>query len=82
MLDGLREGVVSESQAEELLCIAVVWIWETATDVDRVCAQTRAATLQALEQAMTQTDRRQALETAVLDGGLHNPYYALSAQDI
>jgi len=79
MYDGMSRGIITESQAEDLLCIAVVWLWETATDLDRVCAQTRAATVAALEQAMSQPIQRAALEQVVRSSGFHNPYHALPA---
>jgi formaldehyde-activating enzyme len=80
MFEGVSRGLLTERQAEDLLCIAVVWIWETATDLDRVCAQTRDATVAALEQAMSQSAHRATLEEAVRRGGFHNPYHALPAQ--
>jgi formaldehyde-activating enzyme involved in methanogenesis len=78
MYEGVRRGLLTDSQAENLLCIAVVWLWETATDLDRVCQQTRDATLAALEQAMSQPSHRGALEEAVRQRGFYNPYHALA----
>jgi formaldehyde-activating enzyme len=77
MIDGLHQRVLSESQAEELLCIAVVWIWETATSMDRVCEQTRKATFMALEHAMTAESRRGELEDAIRRDGFFNPFHRI-----
>jgi formaldehyde-activating enzyme len=81
MMDGLQQGVVTESQAEELLCIAVVWIWETAIDMDRVGEQTRKATLMALEHAMASESHRAALEDAIGREGFHNPFHKIPPSD-
>jgi len=77
MLEGVRSGVLNRDQAEDLLCIAVVWIWATATDVNRVYTRTSEATLEALVQAMNQTPNLDAIETHIRERGLSNPYYTV-----
>jgi formaldehyde-activating enzyme len=78
MVDGCRSGLIKEDQLDELLCIAVVWIWPTATDMERVCTRTREATVGALEQAMTGTPTLASIEAAIREGGYSNPFYKLS----
>ena len=77
MLEGVRNGVLTREQADELLCVTVVWIWATATDPDRVCLRTAEATLAALEQAMTDTPDLDTVESIVQQEGLTNPYYSI-----
>ncbi len=77
MLEGVRNGVLTREQTDELLCVTVVWIWATATDPARVCSRTAEATLAALEQAMTDTPDLETIENIVQHEGLTNPYYSL-----
>ena len=46
--DAVGEGVVSEADADALLLIAAVWVNPAAKDADKVYANNRAATKQAL----------------------------------
>jgi 5,6,7,8-tetrahydromethanopterin hydro-lyase len=46
--DAVSEGVVSAADADRLLLIAAVWVNPTAKDADKVYANNRAATKQAL----------------------------------
>jgi 5,6,7,8-tetrahydromethanopterin hydro-lyase len=46
--DAVTEGIVSEAEADRLLLIAAVWVNPAATDADKVYANNRAATKQAL----------------------------------
>ena len=46
--DAVREGIVSAADADRLLLIAAVWVNPAAKDADKVYANNRAATTQAL----------------------------------
>jgi 5,6,7,8-tetrahydromethanopterin hydro-lyase len=46
--DAVSEGIVSPGDADRLLLIAAVWVNPAATDADKVYANNRAATRQAL----------------------------------
>ena len=46
--DAVSEGLVSEADADRLLLIAAVWVSPAAKDADKVYANNRAATKQAL----------------------------------
>jgi 5,6,7,8-tetrahydromethanopterin hydro-lyase len=46
--DAVSEGIVSTADADRLLLIAAVWVDPAAKDADKVYANNRAATKQAL----------------------------------
>jgi formaldehyde-activating enzyme len=77
MLDGLEEGVLSEAEARELLCIAVLWIYETADDADQICLRTRQATLAALKQAAETDGPAPTGQEVAAEDGVQNPFYKL-----
>lgn len=80
MQDGLERGLLSESRAMELLCIAAAWVWESATDRDRICLRNREATIQALTQALTASPDPATVRAAVAEGGYHNLFHAVAAE--
>jgi 5,6,7,8-tetrahydromethanopterin hydro-lyase len=51
--DAVAEGIVSETDADEMLLIAAVWVNPQATDAGKVYANNRAATAAALRAGTT-----------------------------
>lgn len=78
--EGVERGLLTEAQAKDHLCIAAAWVWETATDRDRICRQNSQATLQALEQAMTGAPGLAAVREAVATEGYHNLFHRIEPE--
>jgi len=74
--DGLAEGVLSAEDADELLCIAAAWVWETATDADETFEHNREATLLALRQAFSRETTAAETMDAVAGRGFYNLYHS------
>lgn len=71
--DAIGEGVISVADADRLLLIAAVWVDPAAEDADKVYANNRAATAQALRAAVAGSPRIEDVLAAA--GQPANPFY-------
>jgi 5,6,7,8-tetrahydromethanopterin hydro-lyase len=71
--DAVAEGIISESEADELLLIAAVWVNPEARDADLVYANNRAATAAALRAGAAGAPS--VLEVLTARDHPFNPYY-------
>lgn len=72
VLAALRQGVVSEEEADELLLIAAVWVNPNADDENAVCANNEAATLAAL---VAGRDGAPTVADVLAAGAPQNPFF-------
>src|SRR5690349_12252546 len=71
--DAVSEGIVSAADAERLLLIAAVWVNPAASDADKVYANNRAATREALRAGAA--GRPQVADVLGFTGPPTNPFY-------
>ncbi|HEX7267841.1 MAG TPA: formaldehyde-activating enzyme [Streptosporangiaceae bacterium] len=72
--DAVSEGILSEADADQSLIIAAVWVNPAARDADRVYANNRAATREALRAGVAGTP--QMAEVLAARHRPFNPFYA------
>jgi 5,6,7,8-tetrahydromethanopterin hydro-lyase len=75
--DAVREGIVSAADADRLLLIAAVWVNPAASDADKVYANNRAATREALRAGTA--GRPLVADVLGFTGPPANPFYTAPA---